>query len=194
MDEGIEHEAPAALDPDSPEVAPLVELIGPPISQSPWSPDLVVQTLEILVIGLDEGRPFWLKPVHAASLRVGLPKDEQPGEHVLSALSWYPLSARVVHSTSWRYEGGAIVLSYVAVVDPPAQLPGDSLVSVPIERSDLARGAATAAPAEIGVAQVLEHALRHLSWLVRDDPAVGAALTDWRAVLRDYEPEPFRAL
>jgi hypothetical protein len=194
VDEEIEHEAPAALDPDSPEVAPLVELIGPPISQSRWSPDLVVQTLEILVIGLDEGRPFWLKPVHAASLRVGLPKDERPGDHVLSALSWYPLSPQVVHSTSWRYEGGAIVLTYVAVVDPPARLPHDSLVSVPIERSDLARGAATAAPAEIGVAQVLEHALRHLSWLVRDDPAVGVALTDWGPVLRDYEPEPFRAL
>jgi hypothetical protein len=186
-----EHPPP---DPDSPEVAPLVELIGPPISQSAWSPDLVAQTLEILVLALDGGRVIWLKPIHADSLRVGLPKDEQPGDHVLAALASYPLVARVAHSTSWRYESGAVVLTYVAVVDPPDRLPLDSLVEVPVGRADLARGAATSAPGDIAVGQVIEHALRHLSWLVRDDPAVREALPDWEAVLAGYRPEPFRAL
>jgi hypothetical protein len=182
----------ALLDPES--IAPLVELIGPPISQSAWSPDLVAQTLEILPLGLDQGRLFWLKPVHAESLRVGLPKDAQPGQHVLDALAWYPLTPRIVHSTSWRHEEARIILTYVAVVDPPTGLPDESLIRLPIERTDLARGAATAAPEAIGVAQVIEHALRHLSWLARDDPEVSVALSDWSAVLHGYQPEPFRPL
>ena len=41
--------------------------------------------------------------------------------------------------------------------------------------------------------QVLEHAFRHLSWLVKDDDAVRTALPDWMAFLGAYEPEPFRA-
>jgi len=180
--------------PDRESIAPLVEIIGPPISQSAWSPDLVAQTLEILPLGLDRGRLFWLKPVHADSLRVGLPRDAQPGRHVLDALAWYPLTPRIVHSTSWRHEEARIIITYVAVVDPPTGLPDESLIRLPIERTDLARGAATAAPEAIGVAQVIEHALRHLSWLARDDPEVSAALSEWRAVLDDYQPEPFRPL
>lgn len=180
------------LDPES--IAPLVELIGPPISQSAWSPDMVAQTLEILPLGLDQDRLFWLKPMHADSLRVGLPRDAQPGRHVLDALAWYPLTPRIVHSTSWRHEEARIVLTYVAVVDPPTALPEDSLIRLPIERADLARGAATAAPETIGVAQVLEHALRHLSWLSRDDPEVSVALGNWATALEAYQPEPFRPL
>jgi hypothetical protein len=184
--------ADALINPES--LSPLVELLGPPISQSAWSPDLVAQTLEILPIGLDYGGLFWLKPKHADSLRVGLPRDAQPGQHVIDALGWYPLTPRIVHSTSWRHEEGQIVLTYVAVVDPPAHLPPDSLIVTPIERTDLARGPATGAPAAIGVAQVLEHALRHLSWLANGDPEVSLALSEWRTVLDRYQPEPFRPL
>jgi hypothetical protein len=59
---------------------------------------------------------------------------------------------------------------------------------------ELARGDATAPPGRIDVEQVLEHALRHLAWLVKDDPAVTAELASWAGVLESYEPEPFRAL
>ena len=54
-------------------------------------------------------------------------------------------------------------------------------------------GDALTPPAEIGVSQVLEHAFRHLAWLVKDDEAVRAALPDWVAFLDTYAPEPFRA-
>jgi hypothetical protein len=47
-------------------------------------------------------------------------------------------------------------------------------------------------PPQIDVAQVLEHAFRHLSWLIRDDAAVRDALPDWTSFLDAYEPEPFR--
>ena len=41
---------------------------------------------------------------------------------------------------------------------------------------------------------LLEHAMRHLSWLVRDDPAVRDALGGWTEVLAGFEPEPFQSL
>jgi hypothetical protein len=175
-------------------MAELVETIGPPISSVPWSPNFVAQTLEVLPVGLRDGALFWMKPMHADSLRVGLPTSAKPAEVVLDVLKWYPLAPIVVHSTSWRQEDGRIVLTYVAVVEPPSILPPDSLVALPVGRAMLARGEAMSAPRSIGVDAVLEHALRHLSWLVRDDPAVMKALAGWQEVLAGFEPEPFRAL
>ncbi len=168
--------------------------MGPPISTTQWSPHFVAQTLEVLPVGLRDGRLFWLKPVHADSLRLGLSASAKPADAVLDAMKWYPLTPVVVHSTSWRHEEGRIILTYVAVVGPPSSLPPDSLVEVPVGRAELARGDATAAPAAIGVDAVLEHAMRHLSWLVKDDPAVMEALVGWTGVLAGFEPEPFRAL
>jgi hypothetical protein len=171
-----------------------METMGPPISTTPWSPDFVAQTLEVLPVGLGEDGLFWMKPVHAASLRVGLAASAKPGDTVLDVLSWYPLHAIVVHSTSWRHEEGRVILTYVAAVQRPATLPRDSLVAIPVGRTELARAEAMAAPKAIGVDAVLEHALRHLSWLVQDDPAVTQALAGWREVLVAFEPEPFRNL
>ena len=168
--------------------------MGPPISTTAWSPQLVAQTLEVLPVGLSHDGLYWMKPVHADSLRLGLSPSSTPADVVLNALTWYPLTPIVVHSTSWRHEDGRIILTYIAVIAPPADLPPDSLVALPVQRAELARGEATAAPRTIGVEAVLEHALRHLSWLVKDDPAVGEALAGWKDVLAGFEPEPFRAL
>jgi hypothetical protein len=175
-------------------IEPLVQAIGPPISTVAWSPALVAQTLEILAVGVRGSEVFWLKPVHADSLRIGLPPSAKPGEVVVEVMKGYPLVPRVVHSTSWRYEEGRVILTYVAVVEPPGELPSGSLVSLPIARAEIARGDAMGPPKAIGVDAVLEHALRHLSWLVHDDPAIAAALGGWAGVLAGYEPEPFRAL
>jgi hypothetical protein len=42
---------------------------------------------------------------------------------------------------------------------------------------------------------VIEHGLRHLAWLVQDDPAVAQALpAPWHDLLGGYVPEPFRHL
>jgi hypothetical protein len=172
---------------------PIVDF-GPPISDVPWSAEFSLQTLEVLILTLEHAIPVWLKPVHADSLRVGLPASARPGDVVLETLGWYDLIPRVVHSTSWRHEEGRVVLTYVAVVEPPGSLPADTLARSPVSRTELARGEATAPPSGIDVAQVIEHALRHLSWLVRDDSAIHAALTDWGEPLERYEPEPFRAL
>ena len=98
----------------------------------------------------------------------------------------------LVHSTSWRRDRGAVILTFVVVIDPA--LVG-SMASAPIDRAELARSAATAAPRDIAWGQVVEHGLRHLAWLVRDDPVVAAELpSPWVAALAGYVPEPFRAL
>jgi hypothetical protein len=173
---------------------PIVERIGSPISKVPWSSELVAQSLEILPVGLNEGKLFWLRPIHAPSLRVGISKAAEPSHVVLDVMASYDLHPHIVHSTSWRYEDGRIVLTYVVAVDPPGLLPPDSLELAPIERSDLARGAATAPPDSITVNAVLEHAVRHLAWLNREDPAIAAELAEWSGALDDYAPEPFRAL
>lgn len=98
----------------------------------------------------------------------------------------------VVHSTSWRRDRGAVVLTFLAVMPPEAAA---DLESVAVRRAELARGAATASATVIASGAVIEHALRHLSWLVRDDAVVKASLGDgWATALVDYVPEPFRAL
>ena len=98
----------------------------------------------------------------------------------------------LVHSTSWRRDRDAVILSFVVVID--GALVG-SMASLPIARSELARGEATAAPREIATTQVVEHGLRHMAWLAKDDPVVAAELpAGWRDLLADYVPEPFRNL
>jgi hypothetical protein len=80
------------------------------------------------------------------------------------------------------------------VVVIPREIVGE-MASVPIHRAALARSEATAAPTDIAIEAVVEHGLRHLAWLVKDDPVVATELpAAWRPLLADYVPEPFRAL
>lgn len=98
----------------------------------------------------------------------------------------------LVHSTSWRRDRDAVILTFIAVID--RSLVG-SMASVPIQRMALARGHAISAPKEIATTQVVEHGLRHMAWLAVDDPAVAAELPEgWHALLATYVPEPFRNL
>ena len=84
------------------------------------------------------------------------------------------------------------MLSFV-VVNSDKQAP--QLVGLPILRAELARSGATSAAKTIAAAQVLEHGLRHLAWLSREDQIVMGALSDeWKRALEDYVPEPFRNL
>lgn len=174
--------------------SPIVEKMGPPISRVLWSPDFASQAVEILPVALDRGALVWLKPIHAPALRVGLPKAADPSAAVVATLARYPLEPIVVHSTSWRADGDRIVLTYLAAVHSPQELVADSLVAIPVGRTDLARVDAHARIDSIRVDQVLEHALRHAAWLVKEDPVVGAALVHWRGLLDAYNPEPFRSL
>jgi hypothetical protein len=101
-------------------------------------------------------------------------------------------SPLLVHSTSWRRDRDAVILSFVVVIGRELV---DGMASLPIERAALARSAATAAPQDIATTAVVEHGLRHLAWLVQDDPVVRAELpAAWIPLLAAYVPEPFRNL
>ena len=98
----------------------------------------------------------------------------------------------LVHSTSWRRDRAAVILTFVCVVPPTAV---DSFASTAVRRAELARGGTTSAADRIGWEQVTEHALRHLAWLMGDDAVVADALGEtWRTSLSTYTPEPFRPL
>jgi hypothetical protein len=147
---------------------------------------------EVFVLWLDGSHPALTGPCGPEPWYLEVAADEDPVDVVSAAIRRVIGEPLVVHSTSWRRGRDAVVLSFVTVIEP-AQV--RQLASVPVGRSDLARGTATAAPASIAAGQVLEHGLRHLAWLVRDDPVVAARLANgWPLVLGDYVPEPFRNL
>lgn len=177
--------------PPEPDRPPVIEL-APALTNVAWSKELVSQSLEALFVYLSEDGAHHLRPIHASTLRVGWPRERQPGDIVAVAAGRYGLVPLLVHSTSWRLEDGRIVLTYVVAVERPGD-PNENLADEPVSRTDLARGDAMGPPPEVGVSQVIEHAFRHLSWLVKDDDAVRAALPEWVAFLSTYVPEPFRA-
>jgi len=177
--------------PRPPERDPIVQLDGP-LTSVAWSSAFVAQSLEVLFAYIAPDGAHHLRPIHAETLRLGWPPDRKPGEIVMEAVQRYELTPVLVHSTSWRHGEGRLILTYLAAVEPPADLT-HYLADERVARADLARGDAFGPPPEIGVAQVLEHAFRHLAWLVKDDAVVGDRLSDWAGFLDRYEPEPFRA-
>jgi hypothetical protein len=156
-----------------------------------WDVDSPVQA-EVFVVWLDGDRIQLTGPDGPQAWHLQLGTTDHPVEVVDRIVRDVVGPPTLVHSTSWRRDRDAVILSFVVVI-PPEQV--GSMASVPIGRAELARSEATAAPRAIAIAAVVEHGLRHLAWLVQDDPVVAAELpAPWRAVLADYVPEPFRAL
>jgi hypothetical protein len=146
--------------------------------------------VEVFVLRMKEGRPELAGPCGPDPWYIELDAQDDPVE-VVSRLSRNLMGEpTLVHSTSWRRARGAVVLTFV-VVNSEDQAP--HLAGIPISRVELARSEATSAAKTIAAAQVLEHGLRHLAWLAREDPVVIGVLShDWKNVLADYRPEPFR--
>jgi len=148
--------------------------------------------VEVFVLRMKAGRPELAGPCGPDPWYIEVAAEDDPVV-VVSRLSRNLMGEPIlVHSTSWRRARGAVVLSFV-VVNSEDQAP--HLAGIPISRVDLARSGALSAAQTIAAAQVLEHGLRHLAWLSREDPVVMAVLNeDWKQVLADYRPEPFRNL
>jgi hypothetical protein len=146
--------------------------------------------VEVFVLRMKAGRPELAGPCGPDPWYIELDPQDDPVE-VVSRLSRNLMGEPVlVHSTSWRRARGAVVLSFV-VVNSEDQAP--DLAGIPISRAELARSEATSAAKTIAAAQVLEHGLRHLAWLAKEDPVVMGVLNeDWKEALADYRPEPFR--
>jgi hypothetical protein len=145
---------------------------------------------EVFVVFLSEGSIFLSGPCGPEAWLIELGADDDPVEAVTRLTRSNVGEPIVVHSTSWRRDRDAVILSFVVVIRREAAAEMDS---VAVGRSDLARGGASSAPDAIDHHQVLEHGLRHLAWLVRDDAVVKEELGEpWAEALRDYVPEPFR--
>ena len=162
-----------------------------PPATTPWAVEGPVQA-EVFVLRMRLGRPELAGPCGPDPWYIEVAAEDDPVE-VVSRLSRNLMGEPVlVHSTSWRRARGAVILSFV-VVNSDAQAP--QLVGVPISRAELARSGATSAATTIAAAQVLEHGLRHLAWLSREDQVVMATLSEeWKRALKEYVPEPFRNL
>ncbi len=147
---------------------------------------------EVFVVWLASDHLELTGPCGAAPWLLEIGTNDHPVDVVTRIVSDVIGDPLLVHSTSWRRDRGAVILSFVAVIDPSLVR---SMASLPIERAPLARGEATAAPHEVATRQVVEHGLRHMAWLASDDPVVAAELPEgWHAVLATYVPEPFRNL
>jgi len=156
-----------------------------------WDVGSPVQA-EVFVIWLNGDHLELTGPCGAAPWIIELGVTEHPVEVVERVVRDVVGEPRLVHSTSWRRDREAVILSFVVVID--AALVG-GMQSVAIGRAELARGDATAAPRSIAHEQVVEHGLRHMAWLAQDDPVVRRELPEpWRTVLAGYVPEPFRVL
>lgn len=156
-----------------------------------WDVEGPVQA-EVFIVVLNGDRLELTGPDGPSPWLIELGEQEHPVAVVDRIVRDVLGDPRLVHSTSWRRDRGAVILSFLVVIDPALR---GGMASRPIVRSDLARSEATAAPSVIGSDQVLEHALRHLAWLAQDDPVVAAELSDgWRRALAGYIPEPFRSL
>jgi hypothetical protein len=147
---------------------------------------------EIFVVWLNGDHLELTGPCGAAPWMLELGQTEHPVEVVDRIVRDVVGPPLLVHSTSWRRDRDAVILSFVVVIDGSLV---DGMETAPIGRSELARSEATTAPKVIGYEQVVEHGLRHMAWLAVDDPVVAAELPPgWREVLAGYVPEPFRAL
>jgi len=144
----------------------------------------------VFVLRLRSGAPELAGPCGPDPWYIEVGSDDDPVEVVARIAGTLLGPPLLVHSTSWRRARGGVVLSFVVINrdDQAPQLPG-----IPIRRIPLARSEATRAAPAIATDQVLEHGLRHLAWLAGDDATVKATLTEeWKRVLEDYVPEPFR--
>ena len=149
---------------------------------------------EIFVVWLNEDHHVLelTGPCGAAPWYVELAATDHPVTVVERIVRGALGSPKLIHSTSWRRDRDAVILSFVVVIDAAD---AGAMDSVAIGRAALARSEATAAPREIASTQVVEHGLRHLAWLAKDDPVVSHELSPaWKQALASYVPEPFRNL
>lgn len=148
---------------------------------------------EVFVLRLNlAGLPEMAGPCGPAPWYMEVGADDDPVEVVTRLSTGLLGQPLLTHSTSWRRARGSVILSFVVVI---ADDQAPELEGVPIERAELARSSATTAPASIAAIQVIEHGLRHLAWLAKDDPTVRAELSPaWHQALAGYVPEPFQHL
>jgi len=147
-------------------------------------------TLEIFPAFISNNRIHILIPEEQDSWQFAMTAAPHANQQAKEKLSARGLEAKIVHSTSWRQDRSQLVITYLAVINQPEQVP-DGFRNLTFENSGMVRGGATTPPPEIPAGAVISHALRHLAWLYQTDPAVRDELSQsWAEALRDYQPQP----
>lgn len=131
--------------------------------------------LEIFFTHLAADQVWFVHEQHPLTAEAG-PPDQQVSArlaHTFPAVGGVP----VIHSTSWRYEAGRLILTYLVYTG--ALTPATPAArSVPLGDLALARSGDPTVPhpPQITPHHVLAHGLRHLRFLAQTDRAVRAAL------------------
>ena len=145
---------------------------------------------EVFVVTLIEGAIALTGPDGPRAWHIETHGQGHPMEEAGETLRGVLEDLTLFHSTSWRWDHGSVVLTFLAVIPDRGTM--DFVLT---DRADLARSGTARAPTVIGTNQVLEHALRHLSWLAKEDEVVADALDEaWRRALASYLPAPFEQL
>jgi hypothetical protein len=128
------------------------------------------------------------------------PPGLHPTDAVIQALAenldgLFDPSTSIVHSTSWRYEPryAVLVLSYVAILQPPEGLTGlpSSFMTELVEIGHADGVSEQDDPSTIQVADVLAHGLHHFALLRFTDAAISRTLSaDWHKILARWHPLP----
>jgi hypothetical protein len=138
-----------------------------------------------LLSGADAWRPL-----------VSVAADTEPHSEIELLLAEHGAftTTALLHSTSWRVDGPALVLTYVAVIKTddlvrsswPTALPVSSAVTEAVGPAPTHGPAEPPTPRYI---DVLRHAIRHLAFLREHDATAAAALpAPWPAHLAQIRP------
>ena len=87
-----------------------------PPSETLWSPDFVMQAIEVLPVSLQGGRLWSFRPSHADSFILGWPAGAKPEDVAAQAMGQLGVDPIVLHSTSWRHADKEVELSYIAIL------------------------------------------------------------------------------
>ncbi|MEV6520713.1 hypothetical protein AB0M43_02065 [Longispora sp. NPDC051575] len=136
---------------------------------------------------------LWLGVHHGAltyrALRDALGADESPDAAArrLAGLPSGSAPPALLHSTSWRYDDGRVVLTYAGACDPTPRR-GRALRPVTAARSG---DPLAPCPPAVSLVQVASHACRHLAMLRITDGYVAAAVgPEFWDLLAAYEIAP----
>ena len=137
-------------------------------------------TISVEVVGLSERDGVLHYRVRREMLADGVhPDDLALG---LAGLTLCTPGA-LLHSTSWRYENGTLVLTYAAL---PDAAPADQTRPVDVDAMVVSTSPLVPSPCAIDLDAVAAHACRHLALLLTTDPvtveAAAAAPAIWALI------------
>ncbi|MEV7249881.1 MULTISPECIES: hypothetical protein [Streptomyces] len=149
------------------------------------APDVPPVAVEVVLLRHDPREGFTYRRLITALGRGVSPDHAARGLALLGEHD----ETHLVHSTSWRAtrEGG-ITLTYLVHPDPAPDQPGTPLP----EPHRIARSPRPGhpSPPDLEVGHVVAHAVRHLAFLERTDPAVAAHVYAWPGLVHALHSLP----